>query len=77
MLGVDPASCVYVGDAVVDVQAARAAGMAAVAVTWGAGVRDELVAARPDAVVDSMAGLARVLVPGHPIAGTLPRRRPV
>ena len=32
-----PADCVYVGDAVVDVEAARAAGMGAVAVTWGAG----------------------------------------
>ncbi|WP_131103391.1 HAD family hydrolase [Ornithinimicrobium sufpigmenti] len=49
-LGIDPADCVYVGDAVVDVQAAHAAGMAAVAVTWGAGEEDALRALAPDAV---------------------------
>lgn len=34
-LGVDPGSCVYVGDDERDVLAARAAGMASVAVLWG------------------------------------------
>jgi len=34
-LGVDPASCLYVGDDIRDVQAGRAAGMLTVAVTWG------------------------------------------
>ena len=62
-LGVDPGECAYVGDAVVDVRAARAAGMAPVAVTWGAGVRDELVAAGPDAVADTVPALADVLLP--------------
>lgn len=61
-LGAAPSDCVYVGDAVVDVQAAHAAGMAAVAVTWGAGVRDDLEAARPVAVVDDAASLRRVLL---------------
>ncbi len=75
VLGVDPATCVYVGDAVVDVRAARAAGMASVAVTWGAGVRDQLVAARPDAVVDSVAGLASVLVPGTVVGRPADDRR--
>lgn len=64
VLGVEPAECVYVGDAVVDVQAARAAGMAAVAVTWGAGVREVLEEAQPYAVVDDAAALAAVLLPG-------------
>ena len=36
-LAVRPDSAVYIGDAVVDVQAAHAAGMDAIAVTWGAG----------------------------------------
>jgi pyrophosphatase PpaX len=62
-LGADARACVYVGDATVDVQAARAAGMAAVAVTWGAGEPDLLAAARPDAVVDDAAGLRAVLLP--------------
>lgn len=62
VLGVEPGACVYVGDAVVDVLAARAAGMAAVAVTWGAGERAALLAAGPDAVHDTVAGLAAHLL---------------
>jgi pyrophosphatase PpaX len=66
-LGVSPADCVYVGDATVDVEAARAAGMGAVAVTWGAGEPALLSAAAPDSVVDDMAGLRGVLLPPpHP-----------
>lgn len=61
-MGVDPARSVYVGDALVDVQAARAAGMVAVAVTWGAGTRDVLDAA--DHVVDDVAALRAVLLGG-------------
>jgi len=60
-LGVAPEVCAYVGDAVHDVKAARAAGMAAIAVTWGAGVRDELVALCPDALCDDAAALERTL----------------
>ncbi len=61
-LRVDPAWCVYVGDAVVDVQAAQAAGMTAVAVTWGAGERDALHAAQPAAVVETVAELTGYLL---------------
>ena len=61
-LGVDPADCVYVGDATVDVLSAQAAGMAAVAVTWGAGERDALVATHPDALVDTVPELAAYLL---------------
>lgn len=61
-LGVDPPNCVYVGDAGVDVLAARAAGMAAVAVTWGAGTREELESLRPEAVVGSVAELSDILL---------------
>ena len=63
-LGVAPSDCVYVGDATVDVLAARAAGMASVAVTWGAGERASLEAARPDAVVDTVSDLAAYLLGG-------------
>lgn len=61
-LGADPAGCVYVGDAVVDVLAARAAGMGAVAVTWGAGDAAALAAAGPDAVVDDVPSLVAFLL---------------
>lgn len=61
-LGVDAATCAYVGDATVDLQAARAAGMAAVAVTWGAGEREALAAERPDALVDDVAALRALLL---------------
>ena len=53
-LGVRAAECVYIGDAVVDVLAAKAAGMASIAVTWGAGDIADLVAAGPLAIVDTM-----------------------
>lgn len=61
-LGVDPGACTYVGDATVDVLAARAAGMRAVAVTWGAGERAALEATHPDRVVDSVDELAAYLL---------------
>lgn len=62
VLGVDPATCVYVGDATVDVLAAQGAGMAAVAVTWGAGLRDDLAAVEPDRLCETVAELAQVLL---------------
>ncbi len=63
-LGVEPAQCVYVGDATVDVLAAKAAGMAAVAVTWGAGERAELEAAAPEVVLDTVPDLRAYLLGG-------------
>lgn len=65
-LGAEPSECVYVGDAAVDVRAARAAGMAAVAVTWGAGEVDALRAEGPDHVLADVAALEAVLLPGVP-----------
>ncbi len=61
-LGTEPVDAVYVGDAAVDVQAARSAGVAAIAVTWGAGGRSELEAQRPDLIVESVADLRAVLL---------------
>lgn len=53
-LGVEPAGCAYVGDSPFDVRAAKAAGMHAVAVTWGRiHERERLEAEQPDAVVDT------------------------
>jgi pyrophosphatase PpaX len=52
---------VYVGDAPSDLQAARAAGVAAVGVTWGAFDYDGLAVERPDAIATTPAELARIL----------------
>lgn len=63
-LGADPSDCVYIGDADVDVLAARAAGMASVAVTWGAGTREVLESLDPDAIVDTVDELREFLLSG-------------
>jgi hypothetical protein len=62
-LGATPTGAVYVGDAIVDVQAARNAGMAAVAVTWGAGVREQLEAMAPNIVAETVDDLREALLP--------------
>lgn len=54
----------YVGDAVVDVQAAQAAGMAAVGVLWGAGEEASVRAAGPTAVAETVRQLADLLLGG-------------
>jgi phosphoglycolate phosphatase len=56
-LGVPAAACALVGDAPSDIATARAAGMVAVAVTWGYRPRAALVATAPDLLVDEPAGL--------------------
>lgn len=59
-----PASdAVYIGDAIFDLQAADAAGMDAVGVTWGAGVPGDLRAQPSVAVVDAVADLRALLLP--------------
>ena len=61
-LGSDAADAVYVGDSPFDVQAARAAGMASVAVTWGRiHTRERLERERPDAVAESVEELLAAL----------------
>jgi pyrophosphatase PpaX len=53
-MGADPKETAYVGDSPFDVGAAKAAGMYAIAVTWG-GIHDraKLEQAEPDAIVDT------------------------
>ena len=58
----DPSRAAYVGDAVVDVLAGKAAGMATVAVTWGAGVRANLEKVRPDGIASTTAELHDLLL---------------
>jgi pyrophosphatase PpaX len=61
-LGADPADTAYVGDSPFDVRAAKAAGMFAVAVTWGRiHERARLEAEEPDAIVDTAEELLGVL----------------
>ena len=61
-LSVAAADTAYVGDSPFDVRAAKAAGMHAVAVTWGRiHDRERLEAERPDAIVDSAEELYGVL----------------
>lgn len=57
-LDAEAEDCAYVGDSPFDVRAAKAAGMHAIAVTWG-GIHtaERLAAEEPDAIVDSPAEL--------------------
>jgi pyrophosphatase PpaX len=60
--GVEPESATYVGDSPFDIEAARAAGMRAIAVTWG-GIhgKDRLRITEPDALVTSADELRQAL----------------
>jgi pyrophosphatase PpaX len=61
-LDVDPRQCAYVGDSPFDIRAAKAAGMYAIAVTWG-GIHDraKLEAEEPDGIVDDAEELYALL----------------
>ena len=59
--GLAPASVVMVGDREHDIIGARANGVAAIGVTYGAGSVEELRAAGPDALAGSVAELAALL----------------
>lgn len=58
-LGVPPAACAFIGDSGIDVATARAAGMRAIAVTWGFRAADDLIDA--DVLVDEPATLVRAI----------------
>jgi pyrophosphatase PpaX len=61
-LGVDPTTAAYVGDSPFDIRAAKAAGMYAVAVTWGRiHDRGRLEREEPDAIADSAEKLLELL----------------
>lgn len=60
-LGTNPAHIVYVGDAVFDIQAGKAAGMKTVGVTWGAATKEELLAVGADRVIERMPELIDAL----------------
>ena len=52
-LGVRPEKSVMVGDSIYDLRCARAAGMSGIAVSYGAGLRRDLVDEQPDALFDT------------------------
>lgn len=54
------ADCIYIGDEVRDIEAARKAGMQEVAVTWGYNNRGALEAAGADILIDKPAELLRL-----------------
>src|SRR5690348_45441 len=61
-MGADPKDCAYVGDSPFDIRAAKAAGMFAVAVTWGKiHNRAKLEVEQPDSIVDDADELYAVL----------------
>ncbi len=60
-LGIEPAHLLYVGDAVFDIQASKAAGIEAVGVTWGAGKRQDLAEAGAGWVIDGTGELLDIL----------------
>ncbi len=61
-LGRRPQDVYMIGDSPIDTRTARAAGMIAVAVTWGYRGREELAAAAPDLIVDRPEDLAEAVL---------------
>lgn len=62
LAGVTRARALHVGDRRHDVDGARANGIGAIAVGWGYGSREELTSAGPQALVESVSALRRLLL---------------
>lgn len=60
--GIDPAQTIAIGDEVRDIEAARAAGIACAAVTWGYAAPDALRAHKPDVVFERLEDIAPSLL---------------
>jgi pyrophosphatase PpaX len=61
LLGADPATTVYVGDSIHDMQSGRAAGVRTVAVLWGPFGRSHLEGAKPDHWVETPEQLVQLV----------------
>ena len=61
-LGADPTTTLFVGDGTVDVETARNAGLSSCVVTWGFRSREELIAAKPDYVVESPSDILKIVL---------------
>ncbi len=57
-----PGKAVMIGDSYVDIKAAKELGLFAIAVTYGAGSKDQLLAEQPDLVIDDISELKYILV---------------
>lgn len=62
LLGIDPSSCIYVGDSPFDIRAGNAAGCKTLAVTWGMFTEEKLVAEGPTTVAHAVSELAKTLL---------------
>jgi pyrophosphatase PpaX len=62
LLGAEPATTVYVGDSIHDMQSGRAAGVRTAAALWGPFGRSQLEGARPDYWLEGPADLVRLVV---------------
>jgi pyrophosphatase PpaX len=60
--GVPPEEAAYVGDSPFDIQAARAANLTSVGVSWGAFTKETLEAAEPDHLVEDLDSAVDVLL---------------
>jgi pyrophosphatase PpaX len=61
LLGADPATTVYVGDSVHDMNSGRAAGVLTAAALWGPFSRDQLESTKPDYWLETPADLVRLV----------------
>jgi phosphoglycolate phosphatase len=66
LCGADPSLTVMVGDSSADIEAGRAAGITACAVTGGFHTREELLACSPDLLVDDLRELGDYFYDGSP-----------
>jgi phosphoglycolate phosphatase len=69
--GVDPRQALMVGDSISDVKAARAAGFSILCMSYGYNHGQDIRAAEPDAVIDSLMELSSLL-DGHPQQTSVP-----
>ncbi|MFU0769354.1 HAD family hydrolase [Staphylococcus pasteuri] len=57
----NPANSIYIGDAIFDIQMAKAAGIKSCAVTWGSHSSKDLISENPDYVLSEVDEIIRVL----------------
>jgi phosphoglycolate phosphatase len=62
-IGIDAGATIYIGDQLVDAEAAREADVAFGAVAWGYASVEALTAARPDILFETVADLERIAAP--------------
>lgn len=60
-LGINPSEAAFIGDAAVDIECGRAAGMTTIGVAWGV-AGEKLKEAKPDYYVESVNELSRLLL---------------